>query len=169
MPPSALYRLVGIRTGWLSDPAIFTDRLRHTGLCPAEPGTDPLDLLAQNRPIYYERNLRGIAALAGAAGVRVLFSTIAWDPASAEAALAADPSLTQARALLSAIDEQNTIMRTVAAESGALLIDLAAEMGPGAYFQGDQVHQTAAGAARQAAIYAQEVNRAILETLFADE
>jgi len=154
LPPSALYRLIALRFGWLSDPTVFTDRLRHTGFCPPEPGTNPLDLLDANPPIYFERNLRGIAALGQSAGARVVLSTFAWDSAAMQAALDADPSLSQAEAMLRAMTEQNALIPQIADEAGALAIDLAAEMGQGDYFQGDQVHQTADGARRQAEIYA---------------
>ena len=154
MPPSALYRLLALRLGWMDDPTVFTDRLQHTGFCPPEPGTNPLDLLDANPPVYFERNLRSIAGLGQAASARVVLSTFAWDTAAAEAALAADPSLLQAEAMLRAIAEQNALIPQIAEDTGALVVDLAAAMGQGAYFQGDQVHQTAAGARRQAEIYA---------------
>ncbi|MCA9905207.1 MAG: SGNH/GDSL hydrolase family protein, partial [Anaerolineae bacterium] len=75
MPPSALYRLLALRLGWMDDPTIFTDRLQHTGFCPPEPGTNPLDLLDANPPIYFERNLENIIALARFRNIPLLLST----------------------------------------------------------------------------------------------
>ncbi|MDX2140465.1 MAG: GDSL-type esterase/lipase family protein [Chloroflexota bacterium] len=161
LPASTLYRFVAINAGWMADPAIFTYRLDKTGYCPPEPGNiSPLDLLTANPPVYLERNLRSMAAMGIAAGARVVFSTFAWDSAAAEAQLAADSSLTQARAMLTAIEEQNALMRTLAGELGVPLVDLAVTMGEGAWYQGDQVHMNADGTRRQAAIYA-----AALDTL----
>ncbi|MCC6612771.1 MAG: hypothetical protein IT320_04785 [Anaerolineae bacterium] len=154
LPSSTLYRLVGLRLGWMTDPAVYRDRLHTTGFCPPEPGTNPLDLLDANPPVYFERNLRSITAMGQSAGAKVALSTFAWDTATAQAALDADPSLLQAAAMLRAIAEQNALIPQIADDTGALALDLAAELGQGDYFQGDQVHQTAAGAHRQAEIYA---------------
>lgn len=154
-PPSALYRLLGHRLGWLSDPAEVNYRLEHTGFCPPEPGNlSPLALLAANPPTVFERNLRSLIGMARGHGADVLLATFALDRPSAEAAIAAAPDEAYWRAVLAAIDEQNALIRALAAETGAGLADVAAEMGPGPYFQGDLVHQTAAGVARQAAIMA---------------
>jgi lysophospholipase L1-like esterase len=155
LPPSALYRLVAYRLGWMEDPANFTAALQHTGLCPPEPGNiAQVDLLAQNPPTHFARNERSLAALARSAGARMVFSTFAWDTAAAANILAADPNQSYTLALQTAIGEQNELVRQIATEQGALLVDLATEMGTGAYFQGDLIHQSADGARRQAAIYA---------------
>lgn len=155
LPPSTLYRLIALHFGWMADPTTVNSRMAHTGLCPPEPGNiSPLELLAQNPPVHFTRNLHSIAALAESGGAAVMFSSFAWDEAAAEAILAADPAADGTRALLNAIVEQNVLMAQIASETGALYVDLAAEMGMGAYFQGDQVHQTAEGAQRQAQVYA---------------
>jgi lysophospholipase L1-like esterase len=158
LPPSTLYRVMAIRLGWMADPTIFNERLEHTGLCPPEPqGANPVEQIERNPPIYFERNLRGMIALARTHGANVLLSTFAWDEAAARAQLEADTSLLQAQAMLTAIDEQNGIVRALAAELDVPLVDLAAAIGSGSFFQGDQLHQTAAGAQRQAELYAEEV------------
>lgn len=155
LPPSALYRFLAIRFGWMDDPTILNSHMVPTGWCPPEPGNiSQLDLLAKNPPIHFERNQRSIAALAHSGGAQVLFSAFAWDTAAAEAALADDPSLYAMRAMLNAIDEQNALVQAVADDTGALFVDPTAEMTGSAYFQGDHVHQTAEGARRQAEIYA---------------
>ncbi|MCB9457027.1 MAG: hypothetical protein H6671_13650 [Anaerolineaceae bacterium] len=156
LPSSTLYRFVAYRLGWMDDPLAVNSRMEHTGWCPPEPGNiSQLTLLASNPPVHFERNLRSIAALAESGGAQVLFSTYAWDRAAAESLLEADSSLDGTRALMMAIDEQNAIIQSIAADTGALVFDLAAQMTDGAYFQGDQVHQTAGGARRQAELYAQ--------------
>ena len=155
LPPSTLYRVLAVALGWMDDPANVSGRMRHTGLCPPEPqGVSPLDTLAQNPPTHFARNMRSIAGMAQAAGAQVVFSTFAWDVASAEAALAENPDLFQMQAMLDGITEQNAVLDTIATEQGTLLVDLAAEMGAGPYFQSDQVHQTVDGAQRQAEVYA---------------
>lgn len=155
LPPSALYRVIAYQLGWLDDPTAIDSRLQPTGWCPPEPdGTSQLDLLAQNPPTYFARNLHSMAALARASNARLMLATFAWDVAAAEAILADDPSQDGTRALIDGIVEHNALVQQIAADEDALLLDLAAEMGPGAYFQGDQVHQTAEGARRQAALFA---------------
>lgn len=155
LPPSALYRFLAIRFGWMEAPTTIDSRMAPTGWCPPQPeNISQLDLLAQNPPIHFERNQRSLAALAQSVGARMLFSSFAWDTAAAEAALAEDPELYAMQALLNAIDEQNVLLQTVADDAGALFVDITAEMDSGAYFQGDHVHQTAEGARRQAEIYA---------------
>lgn len=165
LPPSALYRLVAIRLGWLRDPAIFDAELRKTGLCPPEPqGVNPLDTLASNPPLLFERNLRGMTALAEAAGARVVLATFAWDRAALQAQVDGAPEQYQAEALIRAIDEQNALVRTLASELNVTLADLAAAMDDPVYFQGDHVHMTAAGTQRQAELFAQALREAGLVT-----
>ena len=155
LPPSTLYRVLAFALGAMDDPSEFDSRLEHTGLCPPEPqGISPVDLLAQHPPTHFERNMRSIAGMTQAAGATMVFSTFAWDVPLAEHALAENPEFTQLQAQLMAIDEQNDLLRRLAPELDALLVDLASELGEGTYFQGDMVHQTVEGARRQAEIYA---------------
>ncbi len=155
LPPSTLYRVLAYALGTFDDPSEFSSRLEHTGLCPPEPtGISPLDILTQNPPTAFERNLRSITGMAQASGAEILFSTFAWDVPVAEHALGENPDFYQLQAQLTAITEQNDLLRQLAADLDISLIDLATEIGIGPYFQGDMVHQTVAGARRQAEIYA---------------
>jgi hypothetical protein len=72
----------------------------------------------------------------------------------AEHALSQHPDYYQLEAQLNAIAEQNALILQLAADLDVHVVDLAAEMGAGAYFQADMVHQTVEGARRQAEIYA---------------
>jgi lysophospholipase L1-like esterase len=155
LPPSALYRFLAIRLGWMDAPTTVDSRMALTGWCPPEPGNvSQLDLLAQNPATHFERNERSIAALAQSGGAQMLFSSFAWDTAAARAALAEDAQLYALQALLDAIDEQNNLLRAIADDMGASFVDITTEMTSSTYFQGDHVHQTAEGARRQAEIYA---------------
>jgi lysophospholipase L1-like esterase len=156
LPPSALYRLVAIRLGWMRDPAVFNAQLLPTGLCPPEPqNVNPLDTLAANPPVLFERNLRSMIGMAQAGGARVVLATFAWDRAALQAQVESAPEQYQAEALIQAIDAQNDLVRALAAELDVTLVDVAAEMGDGAYYQGDHVHMTVAGTARMAEIMAE--------------
>ncbi len=158
LPPSTLYRFLAIRLGWMQDPSALTSRSTPTGLCPPEPNDGKFsDRRAKNPPIYFERNLRSMAALAQSVKARILFATFAWDASAERKELAANASLDGTRALLAAIDEQNALLPGLASDTGALFIDLVPDMekdNSSTYFQGDHVHQTADGARKQAELLA---------------
>lgn len=155
LPPSTLYRVVAIRFGWMQDPTILNSHSTLTGLCPPEPKDGNFsDRLAKNPPVYFERNLRSMVAMAESAKARTLLTTFAWDTAAAKKELTANSSLDGTRALLAAIDQQNALVLVIAKDTNALFVDLASQLEDGAYFQGDHVHQTAEGARKQAEILA---------------
>lgn len=156
LPASTLYRVLAYNAGAFENPAEFTHRMEHTGFCPPEvQNISPVDNLANHPPTYFARNLRTIAGTAAAHDVDVMLSTFAWHVAGAQASLDENPELYHTAALLTAIDEQNALVREIAAETDALLADFAADVDANpAYWQGDQVHQTAEGARAQAAYYA---------------
>jgi lysophospholipase L1-like esterase len=156
LPTSTLYRVLAYNLGAFENPAEFTHRMEHTGFCPPEvQDISPVDNLANHPPTYFARNLRTIAGTAAAHDVDVMLSTFGWDVAAARASLEDDPELYHTAALLTAIDEQNALVREIAAETDAMLADFAAEVDENpAYWQGDQVHQTADGARAQAELYA---------------
>ncbi len=155
LPPSALYRFLAIRFGWMPDPSALTSHSGGTGLCPPEPKDGKFsDRVATNHPVYFERNLRSIAALAESAKARTVFMSFAWDTATARKELAANPSLDGTRALLAAVDEQNALLPGLASASGALFLDLVPGMANSDFYQGDHVHQYPSGTRKQAEILA---------------
>ncbi|HLY28976.1 MAG TPA: GDSL-type esterase/lipase family protein, partial [Aggregatilineales bacterium] len=94
LPPSTLYRFLAIHLGWMQDPSALTSRSVPTGLCPPEPNDGRFsDRRAKNPPVYFQRNLRSMAALASSVNARTLFTTFAWDSAAAHKDLAANQSL----------------------------------------------------------------------------
>ena len=156
--PLAKERIEGRYLGLVRD-ALVEANAGHAELRlqidPPEPqDISPLELLAQNPPTAFVRNLRSIAGIARAAEADTLFSTFAWDVPVAEHALSQHPDYYQLEAQLNAIAEQNALILQLAADLDVHVVDLAAEMGAGAYFQADMVHQTVEGARRQAEIYA---------------
>ena len=159
LPASTLYRFLAVRFGWMQDPTTLTSRAVSTGFCPPEPSDGQFsERLAKNPPIYFERNLRSIAALAKSEKAQAFFVTTAWDASAAKKVLAADPTLDGTRALIMAIDEQNALIPGVAKDTGALFVDLASELTGSDYFQGDHIHPTPQGAHEQAAILAAYLN-----------
>ena len=159
LPVSTLYRYLAVRFGWMADPTTLTSRAVSTGLCPPEPGDGNFSQrLAKNPPIYFERNLRSINALAQSAKATTVFISTAWNVAAARQTLTADPTQDGTRALIAAIDGQNALIPAVARGTGALYLDLTTQLTSSDYFQGDNVHLTAQGAHEQAAILAAYLN-----------
>jgi lysophospholipase L1-like esterase len=165
LPASALYRLLAIRLGSMDNPINLKNRVARTGYCPPEgvDGSKFSDRREHNPPIYFERNLKTTAAIAQANNAKSLFLTFAWDTDAEHKALAADPTLDGARALLDAIDEQNVLVKQIARDTDSLFLDLAAAMAVNdtgfAWFQDDHVHHTPVGAERQAEIIAAYLDR----------
>lgn len=98
----------------------FRDQ-RRTGTYPSGVfATTPIEaMLAANPPVFFERNLRSLIALADAHRVTIVLATFA-----ASAAFPNDPFVGHA-GFRAAIDEHNAVIRKVAAETSAHLLELA--------------------------------------------
>ena len=166
LPVSTLYRVLAIKFGWMDDPINLKERVTRTGLCPPQStdGSTFSKRRQENPPIYFERNMRSIAAIAQNNHARMMFASFAWDVATEKKMLAADPTLDGTRALLDAVDEQNTLIKQIAGDSGSLYEDLATEMANNVdnspYWQDDHIHQTIIGSQRQAALMAAFIDKA---------
>ncbi len=136
---STLARFVGITLGWMDAPDPEKN-LAHVIPCADDPAPEPAEALAANPPIYFERNLRSLAALARAQGAAIMFSTFAHDR---------DISGYWGEAwMLQAMEEHNAIVRQVAEQTDALFYDLAAQ-GPltadPRYWGSDGIHPSPEG------------------------
>lgn len=100
-------------------------------------------LLEQNPPVFFERNLRSLLAVAAAHGVQVVLCTFAYSREFPERDYIGHP------AVQAAIDGTNAIVRRLAGEIGVPLLDLAPELTGKELFT-DGVHFTAAGNRRRA-------------------
>lgn len=157
---SALYRFVAIRLGWMPDPSALDTWVRPlepVGLCGlfeadycAQLDMRPEDVLAQNPPIYFARNLRNLVAIAQANGVDVLLSSWAYYPE----ALPGQANYMTFPFRQQAVAEHNAIIRQVAAEREALFYDLLAALPDDPALWLDGRHLTPAGTHEQAAQYA---------------
>ena len=155
LPVSTLYRVLAIKFGWMQDPTLLNSQSAPTGLCPPEPKDGNYsDRVTKNPPVYFERNLRSMVALAQSVKAHTVLTTFAWDTETAKHELVADSSLDGTRALLKAVDQQNALVAVIAQDTGSLFIDLSPQLVSSAYFQGDHIHQTADGARKQAEILA---------------
>ena len=104
-------------------------------------------MLEVNRPVYFERNLRNLIAVAKSNGVRVVLATFAYGSDWPSQPYIGHP------AIRSAIDETNSIVRRLAAAAGVSLLDIAPSLTDRELFT-DGVHFTVAGERRRAELTA---------------
>lgn len=158
-PPSVLLRFLGINTGIIPRPTILdsviasnspVQRCSHPTFC-ENIGLSPLEVLSQNPPIFFERNLRHLITLAEANNVAVVLSTWAYypKPASDGSLYMTYPHMQQGS------DEHNAITRRLAQTYNLPLIDFASTVPDDATLWLDGLHLTAKGARIQAEQYAQ--------------
>lgn len=161
--PSALLRVVGIGIGLMDDPSDLRfgfDFAQEVESCPYHVriechGYLVEDLLELNPPIYFERNLRNMIAVAQANKVRAMLSSWAFSTLPLENP--PTPELFNLYTLSwrqDAAREHNAITQQVAIETGTLFYDLAANLSPEGNFWWDGYHQNEAGAREQASQYA---------------
>lgn len=145
---SALYRFLAIRFGWMQDPSTLTARFEgNPGGCPA-PVFVPARV-AENPPVYFERNLRSLIAVAHSNNTEVMFSTWTYRPTAGVDSIPLE--------WRPGIEEHNEILRSLAAEYDLPLYDLAATdfAETLAHWAGeDPVHMSAVGTHEQASLYA---------------
>jgi lysophospholipase L1-like esterase len=156
--PSTLARYVGIKLGQMADPVklestfVFDEDVPHCDMwteteCEGYPVEELMEL---NPPIYFERNLRSLAAIAQANGVTVLFSTWAYFPDTVSITNIYSFPWRRAEAA-----RMNAIIQQVAQDTGSPCYDLAANLAyDRSYWQGDGYHQSALGSEEQARQYA---------------
>lgn len=101
-------------------------------------------MLAENPPVFFERNLQSLLAVAAAHDVRVLLTTFAYGRTFGHRPYIGHP------AVQAAIDATNAIVRRLGEASGTPVLDLAAELVDAALFT-DGVHFTAEGNRQRAA------------------
>ncbi len=159
LPVSALYRFVGITLGWVPEPGNLMWQIRPLDTivrCQRshcnELGMSPEEVLASNPPIYFERNLSNIVAIARANNIQVMFSTWTYFPEQPGYWNSGNYMIYEFRQ--DAIDEHNTIIRDLAMELSIPLYDLHAHMPYNAEFWIDGRHMTELGTYEQAKQYA---------------
>lgn len=152
---STLYRYIAINAGWIEDPRLITYRFQQFDptLSCCENLTDE-ELAARftaNPPIYFERNLRNLAALAELHGIAVVFSSWTYYP---------DETVNNFNLMVKsyrqvAIAEQNAVLAAISADTSAEFFDLHAVLpyNPDYWFA-DGIHLTPLGTTEQARLYA---------------
>ncbi|MEZ4670544.1 MAG: SGNH/GDSL hydrolase family protein [Anaerolineae bacterium] len=143
LSPSTLYRLVGIHFGWVPDPSTVSGSFDYyLRTCSFDDAN-----IKDNPPVYFERNLRSIIAIAHADHTQVLLSSWTYDQTRESPDV---PPTWQA-----AIIEQNELVHDLATEYDLPYYDLAATgLGNTSTFWADPIHMSAAGTLEQAHQYA---------------
>lgn len=106
------------------------------------------EMLRRNPPVYYERNLRAMAAICQAFGIRFAMMTFAVSPEFGEAPRVTSPEYA------AAIAEHNEIVLRICREQRLECHDHAAEMPPDRRYWTDGRHTTEAGSELRAQLVA---------------
>ncbi|MGC9503058.1 SGNH/GDSL hydrolase family protein [Baaleninema sp.] len=162
---STLYRIVAILSGWMephtsyntinSSPKSYLADEFHDQL---EDGTYPTDefeemtvqeILQANPPIYYQRNIENIVAIAQSRNIKVMLATMAL--------FSQRPDIDQRAGSPEyqfAIAEHNQVLKNIAQRRNVSLLDFAATFPRQEQYYDDGVHVTEAGSRLKAQMFA---------------
>jgi len=111
------------------------------------------EILETNPPVYFRRNLENIAVTAIHNGVVPVFATFAYSPEFPEYAWSSCAELWPGYA------EMNHVIKEVAADTGSVCFDFAAEFPTAAKYYTDGTHVNAEGARLKAKLFADFLER----------
>lgn len=114
-------------------------------------GMTPMEALGKNPPIYFERNLRNITAVARENNIAVLLSTWAWSDQLGDYAATAHYQ--------KGFQELNDVIKKVAALKQIPLYDFATEMPKDKKYWADGPHNNLAGVILKAKLFANYIVR----------
>ncbi len=141
--PSVLYRFIGINLGWMPDPTGPVSGISaqfERVACP-EDDPDPMQAIRNNPPVYFERNMRTMVAIARAHDVDVMLSSWTYFQLRDWEAFA--------------VDQHNAITAQLADELDLPFYDLRADFPRDEALWGvDLQHMNEAGNRVQAELYA---------------
>ena len=115
-----------------------------------EDGADPAKILEQNPPIYFQRNLENMIAIAKEHGIEVLFATWAYSPYLND--YASKDYYQQG------FQENNAVVKEVANRHHIPLFDFAEVMPQDAKYWADGRHVNEAGALEKARLFAEYIH-----------
>jgi lysophospholipase L1-like esterase len=115
-----------------------------------EDNLDPAEILKENPPIYFRRNLENIVAVATEHDVKILFSTWAHSPYLHDYA--------SEEYYQEGFRENNAVVKEVGASHGVPLFDFAAVMPQDAQYWADGRHNNEAGALVKAQLFAEFID-----------
>lgn len=109
-------------------------------------------MLRENGPVFFERHLGSIVAVARSGGADVILATFAYSPAFPD-------EVTSHPEYQRAIEEGNQAIRRVASATGVYLLDLARLMPADPAYYTDGIHFTAAGNQLRARLLGEYIRR----------
>jgi lysophospholipase L1-like esterase len=115
-----------------------------------EDGLDPKKILEENPPIYFQRNLENMIAVANEQGVEVLFSTWAYSPYLNDYA--------SKEYYQQGFQENNEVVKEVATSHHIPLFDFASVMPQDTKYWADGRHVNEAGALVKATLFAEFIH-----------
>ena len=115
-----------------------------------EDNLDPVEILKENPPVYFRRNLENMIAVAKEHGVKIMFSTWAYSPYLND--YASEAYYQQG------FKENNDVEKEVAMDQRIPLFDFAAVMPQDARYWADGRHSNEAGALLKAKLFAEFID-----------
>ncbi len=159
---SVLSRIIGEKLGFNSyrsaDLGVFVDAPTYLGaytLNP-DPSVDLVELLESNPPVYFKRNLTNMVAIAKTQGIEIVLSTWAHSPFFEDYAATAHYQ--------KGFQENNEVVRQVAAEQKVPFFDFAKAMSPDKKYWAEGRHVNEAGALLKANLFADFIHHSALIT-----
>ena len=115
-----------------------------------EDNLDPVEILKENPPVYFQQNLENMVAVAKEHNVKIMFSTWAYSPYLKD--YAAETYYQQG------FKENNAVVKAVATDQHIPLFDFAAVMPQDAKYWADGRHSNEAGALVKARLFAEFID-----------
>ncbi|MCG8571126.1 MAG: SGNH/GDSL hydrolase family protein [Spirochaetes bacterium] len=144
-----LYRIIGVKMGMVKGVG-----LRQFTFAESYYGVDTqltLDLLEQNKPVYFARNLKNMAAIAKANKIKILFASWAHCPYKNDYA--------SSEFYQTGFQEMNNVVRAVALQENAFFFDFASIMSKDTKYWSDGRHLNEAGALLKAQHFADYLDK----------
>lgn len=116
----------------------------------AEDGLDPTEILAENPPVYFRRNLENMIAIAEEQGAEIMFATWAHSPYLNDYA--------SQEYFQHGFEQNNEVIKEVASRHQIPLFDFAAVMPQDADYWADGRHSNEAGALLKARLFAEFID-----------
>jgi len=115
-----------------------------------EDNVDPVEILKENPPVYFQRNLENMVAVAKEHKVKIMFSTWAYSPYLKDYASETYYQL--------GFKENNAVVKAVATDQHIPLFDFAAVMPQDTKYWADGRHSSEAGALVKAGLFAEFID-----------
>ncbi len=149
---SALFRILLRKSGISREIGIGNFVTPDTAYGPYNlEGHNPFDLLEENRPVYFRRNLNNMIAVSRANGAYIMLSTWAYSPYFDDYA--------STEYYQKGYDENNDVIKEVALSNEVPLFDFTAVMPKDKKYWSDGRHSNELGAEKKAELFAEFIHK----------